>query len=589
MGTSVKTCDAEGTSYLLTPCATDFCLNGTCLVCAPGKTECLDELTPGQCDVDGSQVKPLQKCGVDGAKEVCHLGDCVPVCATSLKEKSNVGCEYWAADLDNYFRIDASGEIHDAENAPYAIVVANVHDSLIAEVAVFTNEEVVAADSVAPGKLAVFPLVPRNVDGPLLEPLAYRITSDVPLVAYQFNPLLNSPVFSNDASLLIPSGSLGNDYYVMSWEQGSEYNRGFVTVIATTSGKTTVKVTPSCTTLASPDLPGCTKGQACDFQLNQFDVLNLETAVGGDDLTGTHIESSKPIAVFAGNECGNVPSHGVCVEETCLDGGFPCSVDVECPAICCCDHLEQQLLPVDSLGTHYLAARTSPRNGEGEYWRIMAAEEDVVVTLTPEIYDVPKLNAGAYVDFETNQSFEISASGKIMVGQFLAGQNAPLPNVEECVGASLVGDGKEGHCATSGNPCFYHSDCPVYCYFEQECESLDQHLDAGIGDPTFILQVPVNSFRSDYTFLVPDTYASDNLIVVYPEGAWLSFDGGKANEYAGSALGSGEYRVLRTAISDGTHRLRSNMPFGVIVYGFDNYVSYGYPAGMAIELLSSRR
>jgi len=28
---------------------------------------------------------------------------------------------------------------------------------------------------------------------------------------------------------------------------------------------------------------------------------------------------------------------------------------------------------------------------------------------------------------------------------------------------------------------------------------------------------------------------------------------------------------------------RSEKPFGVIVYGYDRYVSYGYPAGLNLE------
>jgi hypothetical protein len=60
----------------------------------------------------------------------------------------------------------------------------------------------------------VFKLGPREVDGsargrrstpartPRSRRHAYRVTSELPVVAYQFNPLENVSVFSNDASLL---------------------------------------------------------------------------------------------------------------------------------------------------------------------------------------------------------------------------------------------------------------------------------------------------------------------------------------------------------------------------------------------------
>ena len=36
---------------------------------------------------------------------------------------------------------------------------------------------------------------------------------------------------------------------------------------------------------------------------------------------------------------------------------------------------------------------------------------------------------------------------------------------------------------------------------------------------------------------------------------------------------------------DGVHRVRSDRPVGVVVSGFDVYVSYAYAAGMNLEVL----
>src|SRR5207244_10445478 len=55
---------------------------------------------------------------------------------------------------------------------------------------------------------------------------AYRVKSSFPVVAYQFNPLENVNVFSNDASLLKPVEALdpggsteGLMYAVLGWPQ----------------------------------------------------------------------------------------------------------------------------------------------------------------------------------------------------------------------------------------------------------------------------------------------------------------------------------------------------------------------------------
>jgi hypothetical protein len=41
----------------------------------------------------------------------------------------------------------------------------------------------------------------QSIDGTGTSRRAYKITSDLPIVAYQFNPLDNVDVFSNDGSL----------------------------------------------------------------------------------------------------------------------------------------------------------------------------------------------------------------------------------------------------------------------------------------------------------------------------------------------------------------------------------------------------
>src|ERR1043165_8766119 len=47
----------------------------------------------------------------------------------------------------------------------------------------------------------------------------YHITSTLPVVAYQFNPLDNVSVFSNDASVLIPTSAIDRTYTVVGWPQ----------------------------------------------------------------------------------------------------------------------------------------------------------------------------------------------------------------------------------------------------------------------------------------------------------------------------------------------------------------------------------
>jgi hypothetical protein len=38
--------------------------------------------------------------------------------------------------------------------------------------------------------------------------------------------------------------------------------------------------------------------------------------------------------------------------------------------------------------------------------------------------------------------------------------------------------------------------------------------------------------------------------------------------------------------NDGVHRLTADQPVGLVVYGFDAYVSYGYPGGTDLALIN---
>ena len=88
------------------------------------------------------------------------------------------------------------------------------------------------------------------------------------------------------------------------------------------------------------DLPGhpmMVAGSTVHVTLGAFDVLNLETDVAGADLTGTVVESSRPVAVFAGAEAANVPF---------VDGTI----------VGWADHLEEQLPPDRTHGTRFVVA-----------------------------------------------------------------------------------------------------------------------------------------------------------------------------------------------------------------------------------------
>jgi hypothetical protein len=54
-------------------------------------------------------------------------------------------------------------------------------------------------------------------------------------------------------------------------------------------------------------------------------------------------------------------------------------------------------------------------------------------------------------------------------------------------------------------------------------------------------------------------------------------------------FGGGDWAVYRyELVNEGYHRMRAEAPFGVIVHGYDQYVSYGFPAGLDVKEINPR-
>ncbi|MBN1945262.1 MAG: IgGFc-binding protein [Bradymonadales bacterium] len=554
-------------------------------MCFQGQTRCQDEQVLLRCAPSGLEWEEATNCTLQDPTTVCDEGRCITLCQYMAKRDTYVGCEYWAVDLDNAFVSAGHSGYYDAAGAQFAVAVSNYSAILTAEVTIEDAYEILAEGTVPPGHMVVFELPPARIEGTMHGLEAYRITSTVPIVAYQFNPLEDEEVFSNDASLLLPTSSLGTDYLVMTRRQTFEQLKCTLTVVAVEEGTTEVTVTlPPRTdanplyTLAGSDIPALQGGDTLVWNLQQFELLNLETNRLGADLTGTVVQSTRPVVVFPGSEASNAPNTDDCVYRQ-RQQDWVCAWDRETPCwdpdrqepnigycsnfiTCCADHLEEQMLPIFAWGRSFNAVRSAPRGDEADVWRIMAGADEVQVTLfgMPDAVGEPilttyQIDTGEWFDFESRADFEIAATGPIFVGQFLAAELAPSPH------------------SVPNPPEFPH--------------------DAGTGDPAFITVVPREQYRSDYIFLVPGEYAHNWVSIVVPAGSDVNhtdevgsevIDGDRFEPFA-----SGQFAALRyELVNEGYHRLWAEQPFGVMVHGYDQYVSYGYPAGLDIKKINQR-
>lgn len=571
-------CLFDGSGWNEQDCGDQRCFNGQCGTCVPGQRQCQGSSVMA-CAGDGSGYVFQEDCDTENTGRMCHLGMCINLCEFNAKFKTNNGCEYWAVDLDQYY--DSSDTVYQGKNAPFAIVVSNTNQSFKATVTVSNASGVVKTVQAPPKQATIINLPSLNIEGSGVTDRAYRLTSTLPIVAYQFNPLENVEVYSNDASLLIPTNALGKRYIVMSWPTIGQNADGqqlasMFTVIAVEEGETTVEVTPTAAVAAGTNVPAMTAGSKHTWTLTQGQVLNIEAFARFGDLTGSSIVANKRVAVFGGHVCANAPV-SLCKGGRCsYDPLITCTVDADCPGIAACDHLEEQLPPVSAWGKRYIVPKTQPRGKAPDVVRVLAAEDGTVINVLPaSVTTIPSLNRGQFHEFEILQDIELSSEKPFLVGQFLEGQNAPGSAHSGCysfiTGTFCELGGGSCQCSPGGATCSTQAHC-----------SPD---DANIGDPSFMVGVSLEQFRNEYVFLVPPKYRQSYITVIARKGATVTLNGSVLAASTFKTLPTGDYMTATMPMFPGSHTMSSSDRAGLLVYGWDWYVSYGYPGGMNVEIL----
>ena len=169
--------------------------------CVPGEPVCADVTRSGICQ-DDNTLDMITPCPAGAS---CRAGTCLSDCQLGRKVRSYVGCEYWSVDLDNY--PDPAG---NPAAVPHAVAISNTSDA-VARI-VLERPEGVALNNpefeLEPNDLAVFTFPRLDIDG-TVSSIGHCKSPRTAMVVYQFNPLNNEGVASNDASLLLPAEGWG--------------------------------------------------------------------------------------------------------------------------------------------------------------------------------------------------------------------------------------------------------------------------------------------------------------------------------------------------------------------------------------------
>lgn len=527
----LMTCDPTGQGYVPVACAAgQICFNATCRepICEPGTWFCEGLGARKQCNPSGSGFSTPEPCA--GAS-VCSSGECGQSCELDIKFGAYVGCAFWTVDLDNSTEIYQSPQ--SPRDTPVALVVSNpgTKDATLSFEWAPGYPGAVADPVVPAGGVRVIEMPAMNLEGSGVAAKAIRFTSSRPVLAYQFNPWATR--YSNDASLLLPEPFAGKDYVITTWQGGTNElflpnaatQRGYFAILATRDG-TEVTVNVATATEAGPGFAALPKGGSTTLTLDRGQVVSFEASPQANllaaptDLTGSRVQASDPVIVFAGHEAALVGS---------FTPEFP---GEPAPDLCCADHLEEQLLPITFLGKEYLAVKSRSRGSDKDYWRIQAASPNVVITTSPSQPGASNVTLKAVGDFVTvasAASFEVHATGPVQVAQYLVGQ---------------------------------------------------AQTDQVIGDPSMILAIPIERFRASYIVATPPDFAESWVTIVQPVGATVSFDGAPVPAGDLTPFGSGAFAYTYRALGPGLHRIEGDEDFGLSAYGYAPATSYGYPAGV---------
>lgn len=412
------------------------------------------------------------------------------------RERCDLGCigrEFWLAFPGNYApdpanppRLDL--HVHGVPGTTGVVII----DSLG-----FATNFTIAAN-----RLAVVRL-PREVelgdsnDEITSKGVYLKASDDVSVTAF------NHVRYTTDSYQALHTSVIGTRYVVMAFANiltGVPLLNGTQFAIVATEPDTFVTIIPSVTTAGHPaSVPYEIIMQAGDT----YQLRNTQEAPA--DLTGTLIKSDKPIAVYGGHLCTSVSSSSFWY----------------------CDHLVEQLLPVNTWGNDFYTAPLATRSG-GDVFRILAVYDGTTVAVNG--VNVANLNRGQFHQVLLTTASRITATKPVLVAQFANSSDY---------------DG-----VVNADP------------FMSQVQAVRHYTTA------YMFSTPTNDFATNYLQIISPTAAAGT----------VRLDGVVIGAASFSAIPATTYSFARVLVTPGSHIVTGDQPFAASVYGWAEYDSYGHPA-----------
>jgi hypothetical protein len=366
-----------------------------------------------------------------------------------------------------------------------------------------------------------------------IETNGIQVIANAPVSVYG----LNYDPATSTAFTAYPVTLLGTNYCVLARPSYTDYNSELVVVA--TADDTMVTITPTSPYI----LDGHSSQYSTNLQSGQ--TYQIDSADEEYDVTGTLVTSDKPIGVFGGTVLAVVP-----------DADFG-------PA----NPLVQEQLPIEDWGTNIVSLAFAGRL-HGDSYRVLAAYDDTVITITGqvvtvrvEVYDgygdttniFTATNETLTITNQAGQSYDIILDGPV---QFQA--NQPI-QVAQFANSS----GFDNPPSVAGNE--YEADpCEIllppvghYLLTNTVFTSTNDNITGDFDENYLNLVVAASGTNS--TYLDGSVVAATNFVPI---------------------AGSGYYGAQITITNSGAHTVSSSQPVGVQVYGWGLTDAYGYFGGV---------
>ena len=291
---------------------------------------------------------------------------------------------------------------------------------------------------------------------------------------------------------------------------------------------------------------GLRPGETSEFFMNEGDVIMFSSDGDFGDLSGSHIVSTKPVAVISGVQCTNIP----------IGNQW-------------CDYTVEMEIPTFTWGTHYHIPKI-PNRKNPPLIRIFAKEPGT--TLYRDGGQIGFLPEGGGMENKAYVERRLTPTS--------SEPRSALIHADKPIGVTLYNPGvqEDGYPHPNSDP-FVMVMTPIQQYQNEITFCTPGVSGSGFGENYLNLV-----YETDEYGMMPDHLKFAT--ITGPEIEWdpLSTVFSATGELFSFPI-DGKFYAAKTLTlpSEGVFSIKSETPFAAYSFGYDSYDSYGYPTSAALK------